>query len=263
MKKTKLHNGSKIFCLSSLEAQMLSKHIDGYLDGFINIKDGDVVVDVGANIGMLGFTLSEKFEKIEILSFEPIEEIYSILDANSKLSGNNKFKVYNIGLSDFNRKENFTYYPFMPSLSNSNPKIWENKKDLVKAVKGSLKEAPSNWWWSKMIPPFLYPLIVRMLTRNKKIVSCNLKTLSTVIDEYEVEKIDLLEIDCEGNELKVINGIDEKHWTIIKQLVIEVHDIDNRLNYIKNLLKSRGYNLKIEQEPSLKDINLFNVFAAQ
>ena len=73
----------------------------------------------------------------------------------------------------------------------------------------------------------------------------------------------MLKIDCEGNELKVINGIDEKHWTIIKQLVIEVHNIDNRLNYIKDLLKNRGYNLKIEQEPSLKDINLFNVFAAQ
>ena len=126
MKKTKLHNNSEIFCLSSLEAQMLSKHIDGYLDDFININDGDIVVDVGANIGMLGFTLSEKFNNIEILSFEPIEDIYNILESNAKLSKNNKFKTYNVGLSNLNRSVNFTYYPHMPSLSNSNPKIWEN-----------------------------------------------------------------------------------------------------------------------------------------
>ena len=262
MRKTKLQNNSEIYCLSSLEAQMLSKHIDGYLDDFINIEEGDVVVDVGANIGMLGFTLSEKFKNIEILSFEPIKEIYDILESNAKLSKNYKFKTYNVGLSNTNRKANFTYYPYMPSLSNSNPKIWENHTDLIKAVKGSLNEAPSNWWWSKMIPQFLFPLIVRFLTRNKKDVTCYLKTLSTIIKENKIKKIDLLKIDCEGNELDVIEGIEEVNWDIIKQIVVEVHDIDNRLFYIQDLLRNKGYNLKVEQEPSLKDIKLFNVFAA-
>ena len=47
MKKTKLHNNSEIFCLSSLEAQMLSKHIDGYLDDFIEWKtQKGYIVDV-------------------------------------------------------------------------------------------------------------------------------------------------------------------------------------------------------------------------
>ena len=90
-----------------------------------------------------------------------------------------------------------------------------------------------------------------------------MKTLSTVIEENEIEKIDLLKIDWEGNELDVIEGIEEVNWKIIKQIVVEVHDIDNRLVYIKDLLRNKGYNLKIEQEPSLKDINLFNVFGVQ
>ena len=55
-----------------------------------------------------------------------------------------------------------------------------------------------------------------------------------------IKKIDLLKIDCEGNEQKVIDGIEENNWDIIKQLIIEINDIDGRLDYINNKLTGLG-----------------------
>ena len=78
----------------------------------------------------------------------------------------------------------------------------------------------------------------------------------------------LLKIDCEGNELKVINGIQNEDWDIIKQLIIEVHDIGNRLDYIQNLLKDKNYSVReaanydqavFEIEKKLPDIAIIDV----
>jgi hypothetical protein len=82
-----------------------------------------------------------------------------------------------------------------------------------------------------------------------------------IIDSLSIKKLDLLKIDCEGNEQKVIDGIEENNWNIIKQLIIEINDIDGRLNYINNKLIELGYTTRIIQEPALKNTKLYNLFA--
>ena len=261
MKKTTLINGDTIFCINSLEAQMLHEHITGYFDDFISIKQSDTILDIGANIGILGLELTKKYPMINIHSFEPIDNIYSVLKANSDLSNNKNFQSYNFGISDKSESIEFTYFPNAPALSSANDEIWNSKEDLIEAFDGSMQNAPSNWWWKKFIPKFTYAFFVKNLIRKKKKISCKLKPLSKVIDELSLRKIDLLKIDCEGNEHKVINGINEQNWSIINQLIIEINDIDGRLEYIKNKLKKLGFKIKIIQEPALKKTNLYNLFA--
>ena len=53
--------------------------------------------------------------------------------------------------------------------------------------------------------------------------SCRLKTLSEVMREEQIERIDLLKIDVESSELDVLAGIEEEDWPRIKQIAIEVH----------------------------------------
>ena len=124
MKKTKLQDGSSIHCLSTIEAQMLDKHIDGYLIDFIKINKGDTIIDVGANIGLLGLHLSKIYDHIEIYACEPIEEIYNVLEANALLSKNKNFNTFQFGLSNKNESIEFNYYPNSPAMSNCNPEIW-------------------------------------------------------------------------------------------------------------------------------------------
>ncbi|MBI72539.1 MAG: methyltransferase [Candidatus Marinimicrobia bacterium] len=261
MKKTTLINGDTIFCINSLEAQMLHEHITGYFDDFINLEQSDIILDIGANIGILGLDLSKKYPMINIHSFEPIDDIFSVLKANTVLSKNKNFKSYNFGISDKSESIELTYFPNAPALSSANDEIWNSKKDLIEAFDGSIQNAPSNWWWKKFIPKFTYAFFVKNLIRNKKKITCKLKPLSKVIEELSLKKIDLLKIDCEGNEHKVINGIKEENWLIINQLIIEINDIDGRLKYIENKLKKLGFKIKIIQEPALEKTNLYNLFA--
>ncbi|CAM9553811.1 unnamed protein product, partial [Ectocarpus sp. 12 AP-2014] len=44
-----------------------------------------------------------------------------------------------------------------------------------------------------------------------------------------VAGVDLLKVDVEGDELAVLHGIDDDDWPKIRQIALEVHDIDGRL----------------------------------
>ena len=262
MKQTSLIDGSKIYCISPTEGQMLYEHINGYLNhNLITVRSGDTIIDVGANIGIFGIKLSKMFSNIKIFAFEPIDPIFSVLEKNADLTKNKNFKVFQWGLSDKNEFINCTYYPNSPAMSTANPDMWESDKELLIALKGNLANSPKNWWWAKYIPKTLYPYIVRRLRKNPEQIKCQLKTLSDSIKECQIEKINLLKIDCEGNELKVINGIDDSTWDIIIQLIIEVHDINGRLDYIVNMLKARQYNVEVVKEPCLENTSLYNVYA--
>tara|TARA_Y100001935_G_scaffold58087_1_gene48650 strand:- start:5607 stop:6401 length:795 start_codon:yes stop_codon:yes gene_type:complete len=260
-KKT-IIDGEHVYCLSSSEAKMLYEHINGYLNTEVVINENDIIIDIGANIGIFGIKLSKLFNnKITILSFEPIKDIYNVLKKNSLLTRNKNFKVFECGISNKNEQANFTYYPNSPALSTANPEAWDDNKDLITAVEGNLKHSPSSLWWTKFIPRFLYPLIVKILKQNPVNINCNVETVSQIIDKQNLSKIDLLKIDCEGNELKVLQGIKKIHWSIIKQLIIEVHDIDGRLDNIKSILEQQNYRVKVVKEESMKRTNLFNVIA--
>ena len=260
MNKVTLGDGKEIYCISRFEAQMLDLHISEYLKNDIVINDNDTVIDIGANIGIFGHRVSQK-SKSEIFAFEPVKDIYEVLEKNAKLSNNKKYKTFSYGISDKNEVIDFVYYPNCPAMSTSNPEMWDDRQQLLTAIKGSLQFAPKEWWWAKLIPVPFYSVISYWMRRNPKYIKCKLKTLSYVIEKKTIHKIDLLKIDCEGNELKVLEGIDDKDWPIIKQIVLETHNINDRLNKIINKLERYGFTLKVVKEQSLKETELFNIYA--
>jgi len=260
MKKTTLKDGTKIYCINSLEAQMLDMHVSEYLKNDITINSQDTIVDIGANIGVFGHRILQKCTP-EILAFEPVDAIFEVLKRNADLSKNNKYKTFPYGISNKNEYIDFVYYPNCPALSTSSPEMWDDKQQLLLAIKGSIEFAPKEWWWTKFIPAQFYSLISYWMRRNARHLKCELKTLSYVIANNSIDKIDLLKIDCEGNELKVLEGIDDIHWPLIKQVVLEIHNIDDRLNKTIKILKTHQFKLKIEKEPSLKETDLFNIYA--
>ena len=55
-------------------------------------------------------------------------------------------------------------------------------------------------------------------------LTCELRTLASVIEDEPLDRVDLLKIDVERAELDVLRGIDEEGWPAIEQIVAEVHD---------------------------------------
>merc|ERR1712146_394922 len=61
------------------------------------------------------------------------------------------------------------------------------------------------------------------------------------------ERIDLLKIDVEGSELDVLRGIDDEHWGMVQQVVLEVETFA-LVRTITEILESRGF--EVHSQPT-------------
>ena len=93
---------------------------------------------------------------------------------------------------------------------------------------------------------------------------CRLTSVSDIIRENQIERIDLLKIDAEKSELEIIEGIADRDWPKIDQLVVEIHDPSrDKLARIERLLGAKGYRCVVEQETLLERAGLFNLYATR
>ncbi|MDH3716818.1 MAG: FkbM family methyltransferase, partial [Planctomycetota bacterium] len=92
---------------------------------------------------------------------------------------------------------------------------------------------------------------------------CELKTISQVIREQEIDCVDLLKIDVEKSEHEVLAGIDQQDWAKIRQIVVEVHNIDGRLDQLTGLLTEKDYEIVVEPVKLVQDSDLYLVYATR
>lgn len=262
-----LKNGMKVFCIREEEAITLYGQIQEYFRNGIQIKEGDIIFDVGANIGLFTLWAYQLCnQNAKIYAFEPIPAIFEVLQHNVQRFDPENLKAFPFGLSRESKVVTFAYYPGATALSNAYPEdADELQEQLQQVILRNIQYAPLTIRWLRFFPGFLRSYILAQ--RAKKTfqtqqVSCELRTISDVMCEYNIQKIDLLKVDVEKGELDVLLGINEQDWSKIKQVVVEVHDLDNRVNSIQALLKNHGLNkITIEQEPLFQGSNIYNLYA--
>lgn len=71
-------------------------------------------------------------------------------------------------------------------------------------------------------------------------------TLTDVIRQHRIDRIDLLKIDVEESELDVLAGIADGDWSKIKQVVIEVESKRN-LDLVVAKLKEHEYQVFVDK----------------
>jgi FkbM family methyltransferase len=252
MRQFALPDGSNVFSLNPDETRFVYREVfesSCYLRNGIELRDGDCVVDVGANIGLSALFFHRARKGIRIFAFEPIPAAFECLKANVELHGMHA-KIFQCGLSRQSGTAEFTFYPGNTILSGFH------------ADPEADRDNTSTYLLNSGFSPRNADRLSRLLFKEERL-ACELRTLSEIIDEEKIDSIDLLKIDAEKSERDILAGIRDEHWSLIRQIVTEVHDDGEALEAIQKQLKERGFDLTVEQDPMLRGTRMFNLFATR
>jgi len=221
-----------------------------YSDHGITFPDEACIFDVGANIGLFTLFANQQCRDPIIYAFEPIPRSFDLLRVNTALYGLN-VNLLNVGVADFEGSEQFTFYPEAAGLSGRS--VYSSRdRETTKNIVSS--------WLNRMAPEQSVAQNHSDFERvfeealHSETYHCNLTTISRVIRDYGVERIDLLKIDVEGGEVDVLNGIDEDDWPKIQQLVMEI-DTTEALDRIRDELEKRAFAVTVDPMMVIDAVN--------
>jgi FkbH-like protein/FkbM family methyltransferase len=256
-----LPNGLEIVQLNQYETDYLYKEIfedQCYLKHGIQLKDGATVVDIGANIGLFSLFVMSRYKEPKIYAFEPASVVYDLLQANCNAYGSN-VRALNVGVSDKAKTATFTFYEKSSVFSGFHPDETEDRAAIQTVVRNMLNNESVG---GESVEEYVSELTADRLRRRTH--ECRMTSVSDIMRENQIDKIDLLKIDAEKSELDIIKGIEDHDWPKIEQIVIEIHDCTHEaVRRIEHLLIERGYRCAVEQETLLEHAGFFNLYATR
>jgi len=245
-----LPNGLTISNVNPSETVSLYQEIftdNIYFKNGIELNDDSIVFDIGANIGLFSLQLGLINPNLTIYAFEPFDILCDCIERNKQIYDLN-VKICRVGLSDSSGIKKFSFFDKVTSMSTYH----YNENEHLALIKSTFTVDSQE----------ALDIVIREKLNHKN-VDCNVETISDQIHRHDLGKIDLLKIDAEGAELDILRGIAENHWDLIKQVVVEVNDVDNNLEKILFLLESKGFNLITDKLLMYKDVNLYMIYASR
>jgi len=194
-----------------------------------------VIFDVGAHIGEVALKYKSIFPNSLIYCFEPFIESFEKLKINCL--ENSEFKIYNLGLGDCSGYSSFFSNVYSPTNSLLKPNSEANK------VWGdNLLDVKSN-------------------------VEVELITLDEFVEINKIESIDILKLDVQGAEYKVLNGANKCFKNgLVKMIYSEIilsNTYEDQLRFHESLklFKEMGfelfglYNLSFSKDGKLRQVD--------
>jgi FkbM family methyltransferase len=137
------------------------------LDGIV-FSPGDVVVDIGAHIGVVSIYLAKKYPFLKIYSYEPMADNYENLTANIKKNRAENIQPFNMAVTKDGRDFNMIFHE-----SNTGGATGQlGNMELAGHVNFTVKST----------------------------------TIDRIFNDNGIKKCKLLKIDCEGSEHEILCG---------------------------------------------------------
>ena len=189
-----------------------------YEKDYVKVEVGDVVVDVGANLGLFSL-YAQSFLPKKIYAFEPINSTYNYLTTNLKDYTN--VITINKAISD------------------------TEEETFIKVEKSSGQSTLVNNQNITHSDPISIELIETI-------------TFNNFISKYNIPYIDFLKVDCEGGELDLFLTIDKKFLkNNIKKIALEYHTLHIK-GIVLNILKSNTFQIENETGNEIGMIYAYN-----
>jgi len=152
---------------SSLEVNVQELESDIYRISEINFEEGDIVLDIGAYVGLFSMALAKKHPGILIYAFEPISVNYRNLRRGIEANGIRNIRAFQLAVTADGRELDMLYsHGFMGGSTSL-----EIQKENISSAH-----------------------------RVERVLS---KTLDQIFEEFGIERCKLLKIDCEGSEYEI------------------------------------------------------------
>ncbi|HTU18472.1 MAG TPA: FkbM family methyltransferase [Gemmataceae bacterium] len=267
LRQATLPDGRRIFSVRPREVGPIYQQVQEYCRHGIRVQEGDIVFDVGANIGLFPLWLRQSASRnITVFSFEPIPVVFDALQHNAQRFDPGSWKVFRCGLGRHCGTATFAYFSRLTAMSSVYP---DTSTDAVVSLRNTILRN-ANWlpqglrWMHRLSGLLLRPCVDYLIRRAFVLenVECPIRTVSDVIREERIPRIDLLKVDVEKAEWDVLEGIDAADWAVIRQVVVEVHDMNGRLADVASLLAANGLkDIHIDQEPLFQGSEIYNLYA--
>lgn len=254
-----LPNGLSVFYINKNEVEHLYRELfedQLYLSHGISLHDGDCVFDVGANIGIFTLFAQHARQNLKTYAFEPNPVAFDKLRLNMERYGL-QTHLFQCGLSDQEKLAQFTFYPQASVMSGFYPDTSEEKQ----LFKTFMLNQPSKTGDDQRVELGEFADELTEARFASEDFTCALKTVSQIIGEHKIDRIDLLKIDVEKSEVDVLKGIAEDDWNKIRQIVIEVHDLEQRVESTLGLLRRHGFN--VQEAELVEGTGVYNYFATR
>ena len=210
-------------CRGGMNIEVPARMIQTYKECFLDeiyykglpqdkISNSPVIIDVGANVGYFSLFSLMRYPKARVFSFEPMPMNFELLK---------KYRDENKNL-DFN--------PTNRAMSGERGHI-----TLQYDASDSFTTSAS-----------IFDTSIGSDTLEVETV-----TLEDVINENQLDKVDLLKLDCEGSEYSILYGASDDVLAKVSALTIETHlgkgDKENRDDLVK-FIQQKGFSTKVEND---------------
>ncbi len=225
-----------------------------YLRHGVTLRRGDAVVDVGGNIGLFALFVRAWIGEGRLLVVEPNPRVFEVLRANLGTYAPQAVAVQ-AALADCQGNAQFTAYPGFSLFSGlaADPAAERAVVEAYERARGSLTEANS------LGDEFDDLMQDRFRTETWEV---RLETLSGLLRDHGIETVNLLKINAEKSERRILEGISQGDWPRVKQVVLET-DVEGDVDPLVRLLQSQGFQVTVDQDPLLRDTSLRYVYGVR
>jgi FkbM family methyltransferase len=254
-----LPNGAEIFEINPHETRFLYDEIfvqNVYASYDLAVPPGGLVLDIGANIGMFALYVANRFPGAEVWCFEPAPHCLERLTLNlGRLKA--KTRVFPVALGASEGIAEFSYYPHYSIISG----MFADESQDMEVLRAGARTLYVEKYKRQPDERELDFLTGAKLN-DRQVFDCTVRPLSKVLIDEGLPRVSLAKIDVERAENIILQGIDDKHWAMIDQFVVEVHDQGNREHELMaEKLRGHGYRTNIFVEPALKNSGIYVLVA--
>jgi len=248
-------SGLMVTCFNPTEARYLYEYdIPAYFRHGIEVHPGDVVFDVGANIGLFSLSVLERCKgDATVYAFEAVPPIRRLLQHNVDRLAAGRVSVLPYGLSDESARLPFHHFPRLPGWSSAHLISLDQVRARCRRTLLADIDSGRLWPWLRRLPASVRAAVVEAAVRwliQSEQMRCEVRPLSDAIRDTGVERIDLLKIDVEGGELDVLVGVDPADWQKIRQVVVELDHFAEHAADVVELMKVWGFSRIELEQPS-------------